>query len=278
MIHRDNIALVAAITLSLGLHFFLLPVVYATNRTLTSIAPVKSTHLETPTVERAEIELGIDDSKESSLTWIGYNEYKEHLARHSEVEQAEMQSELADAKSAVAMLEKLAQPMAEMSSHFFEAIKMISITFPSKELPPSTQVQKQVTAEEVVIEISVEKNRLQQILADLDAEATSVIHVSEEEWRIGKPLAGQGIVLKPKKPTFFPNQLVGTRPRNVVADLFIDTTGKPILVELLYGTGGASIDRTIENSLYRWRASGEQVEALKDEETVKITIHLLFSH
>ena len=55
MIHRDNITLVDAIASSLGLHFFLLPVVYATNRTLTSMAPVKSTHLETPTVERAEI-------------------------------------------------------------------------------------------------------------------------------------------------------------------------------------------------------------------------------
>jgi hypothetical protein len=278
MIHRDNITLVAAIASSLGLHFFLLPVVYATNRTVTSIAPTESTHLETPMVEQVEIDLGIDDSKESSLTWIGYNEYKEHLARHSEVEQAEMQSELADARSAVAMLKKLAHPMAEMSSHFFEAIKKVPITFPSKELPPNTQVQKKVITEEVAIETSVEKNRLQQILADRDAEATSVIHVSEEEWRIGKPLAGQGIVLKPKKPTFFPNQLVATRPGNVVADLFIDTTGKPIFVVLLYGTGGVSIDRAIENSLYRWRASGEQVEALKDEETVKITIHLLFSH
>jgi len=278
MIHRDNITLVAAIASSLGLHFFLLPVVYATNRTVTSISPTESTHLETPTVEHAEIDLGIDDSKESSLTWIGYNEYKEHLARHSEVEQAEMQSELADARSAVAMLKKLAQPMAEMSSHFFEAIKKVTITFPSKELPPNTQAQEKVITEEVALETSVEKNQLQQILSDRDAEATSVIRVSEEEWRIGKPLAGQGIVLKPKKPTFFPNQLIATRPRNVVADLSIDRTGKPIFVVLLYATGGVSIDRAIENSLYRWRASGEQIEALKGEETVKITIHLLFSH
>ena len=278
MIHRDNITLVAAIASSLGLHFFLLPVVYATNRTVTSISPTESTHLETPAVEHAEIDLGIDDSKESSLTWIGYNEYKEHLARHSEVEQAEMQSELADARSAVAMLKKLAQPMAEMSSHFFEAIKKVTITFPSKELPPNTQAQEKVITEEVALETSVEKNQLQQILSDRDAEATSVIRVSEEEWRIGKPLAGQGIVLKPKKPTFFPNQLIATRPRNVVADLSIDRTGKPIFVVLLYATGGVSIDRAIENSLYRWRASGEQVEALKDGERVKITIHLLFSH
>jgi hypothetical protein len=278
MIHRDNITLVAAIASSLGLHFFLLPVVYATNRTITSISPTESTHLETPTVEHAEIDLGIDDSKESSLTWIGYNEYKEHLARHSEVEQAEMQSELADARSAVAMLKKLAQPMAEMSSHFFEAIKKVTITFPSKELPPNTQAQEKVITEEVALETSVEKNQLQQILSDRDAEATSVIRVSEEEWRIGKPLAGQGIVLKPKKPTFFPNQLIATRPRNVVADLSIDRTGKPIFVVLLYATGGVSIDRAIENSLYRWRASGEQIEALKGEETVKSTIHLLFSH
>ena len=44
---------------------------------------------EEPDVEDVEV-LGIDESEADTLTWIGYREYEEHLARLSEVEQAAM--------------------------------------------------------------------------------------------------------------------------------------------------------------------------------------------
>jgi hypothetical protein len=34
------------------------------------------------------VKLGIDESTESSMTWIGYDEYEEHLAALAETEQA----------------------------------------------------------------------------------------------------------------------------------------------------------------------------------------------
>jgi hypothetical protein len=232
---------------------------------------------DTHQVEDSKIDLGIDNSKESTLTWIGYEEYEEQLARHSEVEQASMQSDAAAASAAFASLAQLAKPLQDVATEFLDALRAMQIAIPSRRLEPIQQEIPQEIEEQVAIENPVQENTPTSVPADRDAEATSIIRVLPEDWKAGKPLAGKGIVLKPKKPAFTPNQLVASRPSNLVADLYIDKSGKPINVVILLGTGGASIDRTIENSLYRWRASGEQVEALQGENTVKITIHILFS-
>ncbi|MCH2135038.1 MAG: hypothetical protein MK101_00485 [Phycisphaerales bacterium] len=39
-----------------------------------------------------EIDLGIDESDASTLTWVGYEEYMEHVARQAEFEQAQLQA------------------------------------------------------------------------------------------------------------------------------------------------------------------------------------------
>jgi hypothetical protein len=186
-----------------------------------------------------------------------------------------MNSEIASANSAIASIKQLTQPLAEMTAQFVRAMRGFTITIPSRALIPVKQEITEGAKKQIVVE-NIEEDQVENTPADRDAEATSIIHVSPEEWKEGKPLAAEGIVLKPKKPTFYPNQLVASRPSNLVADLYFDRRGKPIQVVILYGTGGESIDRTIENSLYRWRASGEQIEALMGEDTVKITIHILF--
>jgi hypothetical protein len=43
---------------------------------------------EPPEEQEQEVQLGIDESTESTMTWIGYDEYEEHLAALAETEQA----------------------------------------------------------------------------------------------------------------------------------------------------------------------------------------------
>ena len=43
-----------------------------------------------PEPDRNEIDLGIDQSLARTMTWIGFEEYEEHLAQLSEIEQAAM--------------------------------------------------------------------------------------------------------------------------------------------------------------------------------------------
>jgi hypothetical protein len=112
--------------------------------------------------------------------------------------------------------------------------------------------------------------------SDRDSEATSVIQISPEQWKQGKPLAANGIVLRPKRPSFTANQTVSNIAGNLGADLIINKDGKPANVVIRVSTGSFSIDRTIESSLYRWRASGEKIDALVGDETITITINILF--
>ena len=279
MVFRENFVILIALVLSVGLHLLILPIVYTKKPPMTYLPPAKATHLETPSVEKPEIELGIDASKESTLTWIGYEKYEEQRARFAEVEQASMKTETDVGEpnpsiDAVAAIQQFAEPVAELASQLFEALLGIEISTPAKEVPFVQPVTEPPTPEpvEVVEEVPVEGNP-----SDRDSEATSVIKISPDQWRSGKPLAAQGIVLRPRRPSFTANQLVTNVPSDLVAELHINKRGKPQDVVVLFSTGSPSIDRSLESSLYRWRASGDKIDALEDEETISITIHITFS-
>ena len=168
----------------------------------------------------------------------------------------------------------MAIPIAEMASKLLEALRSIEITTPANELPivlPTVEVVEQPPTK-VEEDAPFEGNP-----SDRDSEATSVIKISPEQWKSGKPLAAQGIVLRPRRPSFTANQLVTNAPSDLVAQLHINNRGKPQDVVILFSTGSPSIDRSLESSLYRWRASGDQIDAIDDGETLIITIHITFS-
>jgi len=276
--YRDYVAILLAFALSVGLHLYILPMAYSSKPPMTYIPPTKATHLETPKTEMPEIELGIDSSKESTLTWIGYEEYEEQRARFAEVEQASMkiETDIAEPETTSVSLQAIQQftiPIEEMTSQLLEMLRGIEITTPSKEVPVVETVVDTVAdpQTEIVEDVPIEGNP-----SDRDSEATSIIKISRDQWRSGKPLASQGIVLRPRRPSFTANQLVSNAPSDLVAELHISRSGKPQDVVILLSTGSPSIDRSLESSLYRWRASGDQINELIEDETYAITIHITF--
>ncbi len=279
MVLRENIAILCAFLLSILLHLLVLPIVYAKKPPMAYLPPAKATHLETPIAEKPEIDLGIDKSKESTLTWIGYEEYEEQRARFANVEQAQMKAdtELADPNQATAVLttiQDISKPFSEFTSQFLEMLQGIEITIPSKEIVKVEQVEIPETPH---LQVEIEEIPAEGSPSDRDSEATSVINITSDQWKKGKPLAAQGIVLRPRRPSFTANQLVTNAPSDLVAELHIGARGKPKRVVIVYSTGSGSIDRTLEASLYRWRASGDKIDALVGEETVNITIHITFA-
>ena len=285
MVYRDNIAILFAVAASIGLHILVLPLVYSHKPPMVHVPPAKATHLETSTELQPEIELGIDKSKESTLTWIGYDEYVEHRARFAEVEQAEMTSVTDSwttnpATVAIASILRIAEPLTVMATQFLEALQGIKLTTPSR--TPSTQSENS-TVNLITTDTTetptpvVEVNPIDAESSDRDSQATSMVRITSEQWKSGKPLAAQGIVLRPRRPSFTANQLVTNVFSDLVAQLHINNQGKPQTVVILYSTGSQSIDRSLESSLYRWRASGEQIEKLEDGKTLSITIHITFS-
>ncbi|MEE2912909.1 MAG: hypothetical protein VX436_03800, partial [Planctomycetota bacterium] len=74
-----------------------LPVVYSDSPSIAYTSPAKASHLKTAHKDEQKIKLGISESQVSSLTWVGYEEYKKHRAKLADVEQAEMTVEVAEA-------------------------------------------------------------------------------------------------------------------------------------------------------------------------------------
>lgn len=273
---NDTTVIVIAVTCSVGLHVAFLPIM-SFAPSLNHSPTTKATHLETPAIEEHEIELGIDGSKESTLTWIGYEEYVEQRARFAQVEQAEMHVNTEIAKGVVTLeeLQQLTTPIAELAKQAVEAFQELDVTFPKGD---TAQFKKKVN-EVVAVEISTSDQEQPNALSnpsDRYSQATSIIHISPDQWKAGKPLAGEGVVLRPRRPSFTANQTVSSLAGNLAADLIIDKSGKPVDVVILVSTGSYSIDKTIEASLYRWRASGEKIDVLQQGETVQITINILF--
>jgi len=278
MLPRDAIPLLFAFVASLAIHFAAIGF-FTNKRFHTPFAPPPdASHLETPRLEQLEIVLGIEESQASTLTWIGYDNYEKHLARLAQVEQASMQlkqravkSKPKDISSQFNTLAITTAPIVDGATKLLGALRDLQISFGSKS-PPSmsrkTQIQEQ-NAEKETLQVAEP--------SELESDPTSIVEVPRESWKTGRPIAAEGIILRPRRPSFTAYQSVTNAPRGLTALLVIDHRGRPVDVEVISGTGSASIDRSLVASLYRWRAAGDKINALAEEETIKITIHISFS-
>ena len=114
-------------------------------------------------------------------------------------------------------------------------------------------------------------------LSDLESAPTSVTKVDPRLWKNGRLVAARGIQLKPRTPQFTTLQMVSQLPscRPPVVTLFFDRTGKCTKTIFNRSSGDPDIDSVIQNSLYFWRASGKQIDAIEPGKTVNVTLELL---
>ncbi len=270
----DRTATLVAIGGSIAAHALLLPVLAQGLESPGAWrAPAAdASHIPTPPEEQPDIRLGLSESQTSTLTWIGYREYEQHLAVYAEQEQAAMQVDPLSiptpvseptASTVTPVLAELLQDLSDLGTQLLAAAQSTPIPEPPQ--PP---------APAAIAETPVESKPADP--ADRDADPTSTIEVPPENWKTGKPVAGEGIQLRPKRPSFTAHQAVTSAPGSMFATLFIDHTGRPIRVEIVEGTGSGSIDRTLKSSLYSWRASGERIDAMSEGETIRIPIEITF--
>ena len=111
--------------------------------------------------------------------------------------------------------------------------------------------------------------------SDMESDATSTIDVPFDKIRLGKPIAGHGLELKPRRPEFTLLELMSARPGNPLIEISFPSSGIPKSAQLIKRTGNKNIDNAILNSLYGWRAKGKRLEELGDNETVTIQIRIL---
>ncbi len=287
MLHRNATPLSIALVASLVIHLTVIPFLTTTGFASPFAPPHDASHLETPLLEKPEVVLGIDQSEASTLTWIGHEHYQKHLARLAQVEQAAMQIEQPSPqpttpelvpeqanKTSKNFLEEFTRttaPITDAATKLIDALRDLQFSFASPTPPPS--VRPTPSQEQVV----VTKPKPVAEPSDLESDAASIVEVPRENWKTGRPIAAEGIILRPRRPSFTAHQSVTNAPGGLTALLVIDQRGRPIDVKVLRGTGSSSIDRSLVASLYRWRAAGEKIDAIGVDETINITIHISFS-
>jgi len=367
---RFNWPLLGGLLLSLMLHVVAIGPLMAM---MSSSTPIQSMDaqfddddvlLPKPKREDPQPPLGLDEGTASTLTWVGYDEYQEHMAELSEVEQAaftphthttppriQIDSSPPTSLTQTPVNESISVPESELiaqsdsppsgegqsatpnqstsilpdlavkdvptqisqASEFSSEPKTTPFNVGDEESAPSQTndpqepaiPQKKQTPEPIQMKTSMRQlmKTLQQMAAayataarqiptpdspsesepepgdpaDKQAQPTSVVDVSLDDIKIGKPLAAQGLELLPRKPEFTTLQMLTASPGNPLVFIMFGPDGIPRKAGVVETSGDYRIDEAIRNSLYRWRAQGKPLEKITGDQTIDIPIRLILT-
>ncbi|MCI0362889.1 MAG: hypothetical protein L0Y44_11300 [Phycisphaerales bacterium] len=247
-----------------------------------------------PPVLPVELVLGVDQPLPQSPTWLGYVEPEEHAAPPSETEQGAftdqpivpamtprqaieraMRARQEAAQSARQLLQTLARALASGSDDLPEPT-MQPPPQPSEELKAEAESEAQPAATDVPVAAAPPTEEAG-ALSDKQSPPASVIDIPPDQWKLGKPLVGQGLELKPHRPTFTLLTLMTAAPGNPLCEINFDASGVPRTASILETSGDPRVDNAILASLYRWRASGSDLEQLSSAETLPVQMRILLS-
>ncbi len=269
-------------------------------------------------IEPDQVKLGIDESTASTMTWIGFEDYQEHLAALADVEQAAFQTTPTGSEASPAASPTESPPPAPDPqdpqvdpSTSPDPFDELEAWFDAEEgegpelgEPTSPDARSQALEDiierlEKMMENTVETERPEPapkpqepappepapaqpqpagqpgVQSDQESDATSTVEVTMEQLTLGRPLAAQGLLIKPRKPVFTTLTLLTAIPANPKAELRFRRDGKPARVRLLESSGDSRIDEAVLNSLYRWRAAGKKLRELERNETIPIQIRIM---
>lgn len=303
---------------------------------------LRADDIEPPARPPEEPRLGLDANTPSSLTWVGYEAYEEHLARLAEIEQAAFtQSEAGGAEpiqpetsddppmQSEAVPTPTTEPPANERSTEESAAEAARVTAPAPPrlalmplvrlsdpvMPRPTELDAEGTdGESPPEETSQASDNAQRTepsrespakpdsspeaseaearepapatppgepepgeRSDRESDPTSVIEAPPENWRLGKPLASRGVELKPQRPDFTLLQRLTLSPCSPLVEIRFGADGRPQRAIILESSGSGSVDAAVEASLYRWRATGQTVDALGENQTFDVVIRLVLN-
>lgn len=282
-----------------------------------------------------EIELGIDAPTPSTLTWIGYEEYQEHLAALAEFEQAAFTDDPSGGPPPEGALaqnpeqqdateERLedeaepAAPPAETAALSEENIIAITNWLNDRAAYAGPEPEEPAEAErepETIDPLARWLERIEALAAqrqarpqepaepqpaeaedaevsppaaepappeagehaEKESDATSVIDVPLDDIKLGKPIARQGLEVRPRRPQFTTLTLLTASPGNPLVEIRFDADGLPAKATVLESSGDSRVDHAVEASLYRWRASGKALNELKNDQTIPVRIRIILN-
>lgn len=225
---------------------------------------------------------GIAESASDSPNWLGFDEQTPHEAPESLTEQSALALEqpgggepvLAEASAAPAVAAEPAEsadpaPPAQTEPEppaDDSALDLAQATDPAQ--PPS--------APETIVSpppalrpgptIGPGRAERNGILSDKESVATALKNATNV--RPGQVLAGEGLDIKTRAPTWHITTRFTTVPRNPVVRVTFGRDGRVLRAAFLaddkttYSTGAAEVDKPLLQAIYRWTATGEELSKL----------------
>jgi len=333
---RDNVRAVVGVAVSIFAHAALLLPWF--------VATLQSRGAGQDSIEAAlaaelqeELMLGLEESEASTIAWIGYDQYEEHLAKLSEIDQAAMtdappsgalpmqaappQTNVEIAQSApsvqrapselpidvppppallfepaplvaapdqplVLLPERIAETDTESPSDR-DAVKSASAPPGDDSVAPQPAIEpvpparvaadgEHTDAQDAPAGQPVPPSDARGDVTDLESDPTSIIDVPPDYWKNGKPLAAQGMELKPQRPEFTTLVMVTAAPRNPLCAMIFDHRGVVVAATIVRSSGDSRVDKAILDSLFGWRARGKPIDALKGtENTMTVPMRII---
>ena len=82
-------------------------------------------------------------------------------------------------------------------------------------------------------------------------------------------------MLKPVRPRFSTLNYVDGVGRNPIGEMVFGRDGVPQQARLIRSTGNSGVDEAIRTALYKWRASGKQLERLQPGKTITVRLRII---
>lgn len=243
---------------------------------------------------------GIQAKTPARITWIGYEESVEHRVREAEQDQAAMErggerraaigagprssSEAAmDVERTTVVAEALQAAMetGRRQAHFLEQlmqrageVAIAQADQPELDLESADALAVSDQARESSESADETESAIAGSPSDRDADPTSV-RPPIAEVRLGRPVAREGVEVRTTRPhVSVVTRWSSLHPRVPLMRLDFRSDGTVERVHVLESTGYRQVDQDLVDCLYEWTASGKEIEALDETETLPFYVRI----
>jgi outer membrane biosynthesis protein TonB len=286
-LRRADLALLAGVAASCVLHVTLLwPATVRllsadVRRPIPMLMRFEPRDIQEPS--REPLFLGIDAPTPSTLTWIGYEQYRLHMAALAEVDQAAFRTSPPGAEpesgaptGAAAEPDESAASSEQPQVPPQEALRHAAAEQPPPK-PPIEQPPREAAhaRQPAPAEAPPGEQPDPADVSDLESDPTSTVEAPWEKLTLGQPLAAPGLTLKPRKPVFTTWVRFTAAPADPLVAIEFGRDGIPVRARIEESSGDPRVDDAIESCLYRWRAAGERLEGLRGDEAATVRLRII---
>lgn len=239
--------------------------------------------------------LGLDRSRTVSVSWLGFETPTEHEAPRSAVEQSRLEVDPGRQGGAVSP-RQIVQAAAVRAQQARQAAEAAASTVETMLLRAAEAIQLSREQAERAEQIAAAPAPPPQPAPPVESESPDTGVAGEGEGQeaekeadataltepmqihLGRTASGEGLEVFTQRPPRLTTLIRRTaRPRNPLVDIHFKPDGAVGAARFREGegTGYTSVDEPLLDAIYGWRARGERLDALGEDETLTVTIRIL---